>query len=186
MAKPAKKSGAKKKVGRKKKTSKQSASEVPVKSAEPVSEAGMLGPSADLNRQFGDFIERHWLHPFRRDWPRWGDLSSLLNRELPSVDVVDRKKEVLVRAEVPGIDREDLDVSVVERTLTIKGSSRHEEKQEDDDYFRHEIKTGSFSRTVLLPTDVNASKAKANFKDGVVEIHFPKVRVSKRHKVSVT
>jgi HSP20 family protein len=104
----------------------------------------------------------------------------------PSVDIVDRKKEVVVRAEVPGINSDDLDVSIVDRTLTIKGSSRQEEKKEEDDYFRHEIRSGTFSRSILLPTDVNASKAKASFKDGVVELHLPKVRASKRHKISVT
>jgi HSP20 family protein len=135
---------------------------------------------------FDDFLQRRWLHPFRREWPRWGDLSGVLEQMAPSVDVVDRKKEVVVRAEVPGIDREDLDVSIVDRTLTIKGSSRHEEKKEEDDYFHHEIRSGTFSRSILLPADVNAAKAKASFKDGVVELHLPKVRASKRHKLSLT
>ena len=98
---------------------------------------------------------------------------------------MDRAKEVVVRAEVPGVDKKDLDVSIADRTLTIRGSSRQEETKEEDDFFRREIRSGMFSRSVLLPADVNASKAKAKFKGGVVELRLPKVRASKRHQISV-
>jgi HSP20 family protein len=182
---------AKKKVSRKKKATKptkRGGSEIPVKTvtAESATTGKMLAPLVDIERVFEDFLQRRWLHPFRREWPRWGDLSGLLEHRAPSIDIIDRAKEVLVRAEVPGIESEDLDVSIVDRTLTIKGSSRQEEKKEEEGYFHHEIRSGTFSRSILLPTDVNASKAKASFKDGVVELHLPKVRASKRHKISVT
>ena len=190
MARAAKKTAAKKRVSRKKKATKGGGSKIPVKTttAESATTGKTLAPLEDLERVFDDFLQRRRLHPFRWDWPRWGDLSGLLEQRAPSVDIVDRAKELLVRAEVPGIDREDLDVSIVDRTLTIKGSSRQEEKEEEEEegYFRHEIRSGTFSRSILLPTDVNAAKAKASFKDGVVELHLPKVRASKRHKLSLT
>jgi len=145
-----------------------------------------------MDRLFEDFLERrmpsafHFDLPRLGEWPRWDKISGLLTEKVPSIDIVDRDKEVVVRAEVPGIDKKDLDVSISQRTLTIKGSSRKEEKKKEDDFFRHEIKTGSFSRTVQLPADVDANKAKANFKDGVIELTLPKVRASTRQSIPLS
>ena len=187
MARTAKKATTKKRVSRKKKTATaEKSSEVPVKaeSAEPGKTGGALAAWDDIDRLFDDFLKRRWLRPFSFDWPPLEGFPSLLEKA-PSIDIVDRDKEVVVRAEVPGIDKKDLDVSIAERTLTIKGSTRSEEKKEEDDYYRQEIRSGTFSRTVTLPTDVDSAKAKASFKDGVVELHLPKVRESKRHKISL-
>ena len=188
MARTAKKTASKKKVSRKKKATRGVGSGIPVEAAtaKSATTGKRLAPLEDLEKIFDDLLQRRWPHPFRREWPKWESFPSLLEQKVPSVDVVDRAREVLVRAEVPGVEKEDLDVSIVDRTLTIKGSSRLEEKEEQDDYFRHEIRSGTFSRSILLPVDVDASKAKASFKDGVVELHLPKVRASKRHKISMT
>lgn len=184
----ARKTSAKKKAARAKTTAKaKSSSEIPVKaeSAAGGTTGGVLAPLEDIEKLFGDFLQHRWL-PFRRDWPRSDEFSGLLEHKAPSVDIVDRKRDVVVRAEIPGIQKDDLDVSIVDRTLTIKGSSRKEETDEGDDYFRHEIRSGTFSRSVLLPADVNAAKANATFKDGVLELNLPKVRASKRHSISLT
>src|SRR5512143_4286963 len=138
----------------------------------------------DVERLFEDFLERGWRHPFRMEWPQWPDVSKLLP-QTPPVDVVDHEKEVVVRAQVPGFKKSDLDVSIAERTLTIKGSTRTEEKEEKDNYFHQEIRSGSFSRSVLLPADVDAGKAEATFKDGVLELTLPKRRVAKQTQVPV-
>jgi HSP20 family protein len=140
----------------------------------------------DLEKIFDDFFQRHWLRPMRWDMPRWPQMRNLLDERAPSLDVIDRDNEIVVRAEVPGIDKEDLDVSLVDRRLTIKGSSRHEEKKEEDDYVRQEIRSGSFSRSVLLPAEVDSGKAKAVFKDGVVELTLPKIQSSKRQTIAVS
>jgi HSP20 family protein len=166
-------------------TSAPSGSEVAVKAGKPVSGA-VSTPFQELERVFEDFLNRRWPRQGGWEWPRWGEFSSLTERQLPSVDIVDGEKEIVVRAQVPGIDKKDLDVSIVERTLTIKGSTRTEEKEEKDNYFRQEIKTGAFSRSVLLPADVNASKATASFKAGVLELHLPKTRSVKPQKVPLT
>jgi HSP20 family protein len=182
----AKKSAAKKKRSVKKTKTKASAAEGPVETATAKPTTGsMLAPLEDLEKAFEHFLDRRGFHPLR--WARspWHDFSEMLDERIPSVDVVDRAKEVMVKAEIPGIEREDLDVSVVDRTLTIKGSSRREETEEKDDFFRREIRAGKFSRSVLLPADVNAAKAKAKFKDGVLELRLPKVRASKRHKIAM-
>lgn len=90
-----------------------------------------------------------------------------------------------MRAEVPGVKKEDLDVSTTDNTVTIKGSTRHEEKEEKGDYYRSEITRGSFSRTVALPSEVDSAKAKARYKDGILELTLPKVNKSKRRTVKV-
>ena len=77
------------------------------------------------------------------------------------------------------------DISVSDSTVTIKGESRHEEKKEDGEYFRSEITRGAFSRTVALPTDVDASKARASFGNGMLNLQLPKKQKAKRVKVSV-
>ncbi|MGD8339762.1 MAG: Hsp20/alpha crystallin family protein [Gammaproteobacteria bacterium] len=177
-----------KKAGGKKKVAKKAAgSEVPVRTetTRPTIQDRAVARIEDLENVFDDLIRRRWPRPLRWEWPRWESFPSLFEDKVPSVDVIDREKEVIVRAEVPGIEKEDLDISITDRTLTIKGSTRKEEQEEQDDYFRHEIRSGTFSRSVLLPSEINASKAAASFKDGVVELNLPKVRAAKRQTISV-
>jgi HSP20 family protein len=104
---------------------------------------------------------------------------------VPSLDVVDRDNEVLVRAEIPGIEKKDIDVSLNDNVLTIKGQSSKEEKEEKGDYYRREISSSSFARSVTVPANLDISKTVANLKDGVLEVRLPKVEASKRHSISV-
>jgi HSP20 family protein len=99
--------------------------------------------------------------------------------------VIDRDEEVILRAELPGVDKKDLDVSMTDDAVTIRGSCRSEEKEEKGDYFRREVSTGSFSRTVALPADVDGEKAKASFKDGLLELTLPKVKKAMRKAIKV-
>ena len=196
MAKSDKKAAKGKTVGRSKKKAAAKAAagtEIPVREAAGAarSEAPGLVPWPDVERLFEDFMQRRWLNPRRWEWPRLEgvpglpNLPSLLEQRAPSVDVVDRDNEILVRAEVPGVEKKDLDISITDRTLTIKGSTRHEQKEEKGDYFRQEIRSGSMSRTVTLPADVDASQARAELKDGVVELTLPKRASAKRQKIEL-
>jgi HSP20 family protein len=135
-----------------------------------------------LEALFSDFFSRRWPRPFSADWPRF---ESSFAEALPPVDVVDRDNEVLVRAEIPGIAREDLEVSVSDDTLTIKGQSRREEEKDNGDYHRREIVSRSVSRTVSLPGPVDGDSAKAQLKDGVLEITLPKAERAKRKRIDV-
>ena len=105
--------------------------------------------------------------------------------KMPRVDVIDRDDEIIVKAEVPGVDKKNLDISVTDNTVSIKGSTSHEEKEEKDDYYHCEISRGSFSRVVTLPAEVEADKASSKFKDGVLELTLPKAKKTKRHTVKV-
>lgn len=133
----------------------------------------------DIDRMFEDFFGRRWLQPF--GWER----PLLQMPALPSVDVIDRDHEVVVRAEVPGYKKEEVDISVSNNSLTLKGETRTEEKEEKGDYYRCEISRGSFSRTIALPAEVDGDKVKAAMKDGMLEITLPKLAKSKRHSVKI-
>ncbi len=147
--------------------------------------ARALSPFEDMEQLLENFFRRGWMRPFHWEGPSWRNLTASLENRLPRVDVVDRAEEVVVRAEVPGVDKENLDVSLTDNTITIKGSTSHEEKEERGDYYRSEMSRGSFARTIPLPADVDGSKAKATFKDGILEVTVPKVAIAKRRTIKV-
>ena len=134
----------------------------------------------DIDRAFDDFFNRRWLRPFA-----WERPFAEMAVSMPSVDVIDRDDEVLVRAEVPGYKKEDIEISVADSSLTIKGETKAEQKEEKGDYYRCEISHGAFSRTIALPANVDESKAKASMKDGMLELTLPKLEKSKRHAISI-
>jgi hypothetical protein len=86
-------------------------------------------------------------------------MPAVFEGRMPSVDVIDRDNEILVRAEIPGVDKKDLDVSVTEDSVCIKGSVQHEEEEEKGEYYRRETSSGSFARTMILPSEVDTAKS---------------------------
>ena len=97
-------------------------------------------------------------------------MTTLTKGSVPKLDIIERDDEVVVRAEVAGVDKKDLEVSVTDNSVTIRGSTKEEHKEEKGDYFRSEITRGEFSRTAALPCDVDGDKARANFTDGILEL----------------
>jgi HSP20 family protein len=165
---------------------------IPVATAKESSGADLTArhPVADMERRFEQLVDRF----FGRRWPslaRWpdfsltGDLLGKMEARVPSLDVLDRDHEILVRAEIPGIDKKDISISLTDNLLTIKGQTSREEKEEKGDFHRHEISRSSFARSVTLPGAVDSSKANATLKDGVLEITLPKTESSKRRSISV-
>lgn len=144
--------------------------------------ARVLSPFEEMEQMFERFFPHGWLRPWRFEWPAWPELTEM---RLPQVDVIDRDEEVVVRAELPGVDKKDLDVSMTDNTVTIKGTTQREEKEEKGDYYRHEIARGSFARTVTLPAEVDGERAKATFKDGLLELVLPKRETAKRRSIKV-
>ena len=103
----------------------------------------------------------------------------------PKIDLIDRESEVVVRVELPGVDKKDLDVSISGDILTIKCTSGKELTEEKGDYYRSEIRKDSISRTITLPAGVDTTKTDAKFKDGLLELSLPKVSASKRNTIRV-
>lgn len=156
----------------------------PKQELQPALPARLPSRWEDLDHFFEQFLRRNWLRPWRLDWPSFPEIG-LPEIKTPKVDVIDRDGEVLVKAEVPGVDKKDLDISVSDDSVTIKGEIRKEEKEEKGDYYRREISRGSFSRTVALPASVDGAKATATFQNGVLELTLPKVKAVQRHKIAI-
>jgi HSP20 family protein len=134
----------------------------------------------ELERVFDSLLSR--FRPLRAGWSA---ARLPLEGQAPRVDVVDNEDNVTVRAQLPGVDKKDLDVSVNHDTVTLKASTRTESKEEKGDYYRREIATGYFSRTIALPAEVDGKKASAHLKDGVLELILPKIEKSKRQRIEV-
>ena len=149
----------------------------------------LMTPFEDLEnvfeRAYGRFFPQGWLRPSRWEFPRWSDLPMPFEGKHPRVDVIDHDDKVIVKAELPGVEKKDLDVTMSDNTVTIKGSVSHEKEEKKGDYYRKEMSSGTFSRTVALPAEVDADKANASYKDGVLELTLPKLAKSKRRKVTV-
>ncbi len=92
----------------------------------------------------------------------------------PRVDVYQTEEEVIITAEIPGVDKKDLDVYVDESTVKLAGQFRQSDEFRDEHVYRSERRYGSFSRSIPLPTEVKSDKAKAEYKDGVLSITIPK------------
>jgi len=102
-----------------------------------------------------------------------------------AVDVYERDEDVVVKASVPGVDPEDLHISITGDTLTIKGETRAEEEVEEENYFYRERRHGVFSRSMTIPTSVKADEADAEFEDGVLTLRLPKAEEVKPKTIKV-
>ena len=138
----------------------------------------------DMERWFQNMFPR-MTQPFSWEWPSWAEMPRPFEGKMPRVDVIDRDKEVLVKAELPGVEKKDLDIKVTDHTVTIKGTSRYEKKEEKGDYYRSEMSHGMISRTFTLPAEVAGDQAKAVFKDGLLELTLPKVPEQDVHKEEI-
>jgi len=101
---------------------------------------------------------------------------------LSTVDVYQTDDEVVVKAEMPGLAKEDIEVSLSDSTLTLKGEKKREEKVEDEHYTRSERSFGMISRAVELPCEVEPGRATAKMTNGVLEVHVPKTEAEKQRK----
>ncbi len=136
----------------------------------------------EINRLFDEFAPG-WMHnplrqsrqsvaePSRGAVVGWGT-------GVPAVDVVDKQKEVLVRAEFPGLDQKDIDVRLSDDMLTIRVEKKneHEEGKEDGSYYVSERHYGTFGRTIRVPQGIDADKVEASFSKGVLTVTLPKTR----------
>lgn len=146
----------------------------------------MFGPLEEVERLFDRLMPRAWIRPMAWNWPMWSALEhSMESVRVPQLDIVDRDKDILIRVELPGVDKKDIDVSVTDSALNIKGCVRHETKEEKSDYFRCEISQGNFSRSIALPSGIDTSKISATLKDGVLEIALLKEEGVQRRSVEV-
>ena len=143
-----------------------------------------LSAFKDFEHKMEESFQRLWQKTFNHN--KMPDLFSSNNfGMLPNMDVIDRDKEILVKAELPGFDKKDLDISISNRQLIIKAKTCEESKEEKGDYLKQEISRNEIYRSVLLPADVDDSKVKTSFKNGVLKLTIPKQKISYRRRIDV-
>lgn len=104
---------------------------------------------------------------------------------IPKMDIIEKDKEILVKAELPGIDKENIDVSITNNRLLIKANSRHEEKEENGEYLKQEIRCSEIYRSVYLPGTIDDEHVKSSFKNGLLKLTIPKQEDSHRHHIKI-
>lgn len=117
------------------------------------------------------------------DWPFRGGVTG--EDWTPRVDISETDKNFCIKAEVPGVKREDVKISIEDRVLSIRGESRQEKEDKDEKMHRIERFYGSFSRSFTLPENIDISKIDASFKDGVLILDLPKSAEKKPQSVEV-
>jgi HSP20 family protein len=135
----------------------------------------------DMEKWFEDMAGRPF--PLLRPLFRYSEMEEMTMA--PSVDIFEDKGDVVVKAELPGIKKEDIDITLTEDTITISGEKKKEEEVKKKDYYRCESSYGSFTRTFTLPSEVQTEKVKSKMKDGVLEIRIPKTEEAKKKEVKV-
>jgi HSP20 family protein len=123
-------------------------------------------------------------------WPSWMERwpSSMEEEEgsfAPAVEVSESDEEVSVKAQVPGLKREDIEVELLDGSLSIKGEAKEEKEEKKKSYYRREFSYGQFARRISLPSGVDTRKASAELKNGVLNVRIPKTEEAKKQSVKL-
>ena len=132
----------------------------------------LAGPRKDLFDWFFEDLSLPDFWTAEREW-------------VPAFDVSETEKEVIVKAELPGMDVKDIDIALTDGLLTIKGERKLEKEDKKENYHRIERQFGSFSRSLNLGTKVRSEGIEAAYKDGILTVTLPKVEASKPRRIEV-
>ncbi|TSC65656.1 MAG: molecular chaperone (small heat shock protein) [Candidatus Berkelbacteria bacterium Gr01-1014_85] len=118
---------------------------------------------------------------------RWPDLWEEANSNLRHVaaDIYETEESVVAEMALPGVKPEDIDINVTGDTLTVSGETKFETTESKRNYFQRQLRSGSFSQSLILPASVQADKAMANFSHGMLKIEIPKAEAAKPKKIEV-
>jgi HSP20 family protein len=182
----AKKAGKTKKATKPTKTKKTAKVTKPAKAKKALTKVEptrALSPLREMEEKF-ELMEKRFDDFFRKPFsflPSWMPMMKMHGMEefAPSIDIMTEGDNIVVKAELPGIKKEDIVVDLTDDTITIYGEKQKEEKVAKKDYHSIERSYGSFKRTLSLPSEVEAERASAKFKDGVLEIRIPKTEAAK-------
>lgn len=128
----------------------------------------------DMDRLWDSFFDDRPMVR-RGDWSEW----------LPSLDLSETKNEFVVKAEVPGMTPKDIDISLAQGVLTIRGEKKQEKEEKEENYHFVERSYGSFSRSIRVPGEVQSDKIKAAYKDGILRVTLPKTEDTKKKEVKI-
>jgi HSP20 family protein len=142
------------------------------------------GEIARWDEDFDDFVDE----VFRRFPARlWAGRYPILETRgwAPAVDMYEQDNEIVVKTELPGMEKQDIQVGVTDETLTIEGERKTETEIKEEDYYCCERSSGRFYRAIALPTEVEVAKITATYQNGVLEVHLPKTKEAKSTKTEV-
>jgi HSP20 family protein len=131
-----------------------------------------------VDRVFDEFNGGFWHAPFRQIEAAFG--------KMPAVDFTEIDKAYEVTAELPGMDEKNIEVKLVNHTLTIKGEKRDEKEETKKDYYMHERSFGSFQRTFAVPEGIDTDKVEASFRKGVLTVTLPKNAEAEKAEKKIT
>jgi HSP20 family protein len=134
---------------------------------------GMSGLKHEMDRVFDRFLESKW------------EEIPALGQWMPSMDVSETKDSLVAKVEAPGMDPKDIQISLQEDLLTVKGEKRQDKEEKDEHYHRVERAYGAFARSVRLPVAVDANKVTATFKNGLLTITLPKTPAARGTMIPV-
>jgi len=145
----------------------------------PVTRA--ISPFRALQQQINRNFDAMFKNPFREgdwlDWPKWPSIDWPKWEEIaPRVNVSEKDGVIQIEAAIPGMDSKNLEVSVRDDVLTLKGEYKEEREEKGKEVYRKEFSTGSFERTIALPARVQADKAEAKFEKGILKLTLPVVQ----------
>ena len=140
---------------------------------EPLREMATL--QNEMNRLFGSFF----------DTPTTGANGTGVRRWMPALDLVETDEHFILRADLPGMGEDDVNIEVEDRTLTLSGERKAEHESNGEGYYRLERATGAFARSLTLPEGVDAEQIAARFDNGVLEIRIPKPEERKPRRVAI-
>lgn len=144
----------------------------------------VFSPFDEMERLFNE-MSRGLTRPFG-GWPDFGSPTAApFEGRQPKVDLIDREDEIVLKAELPGVKKEDLEVTMGDNAVTIRASTSHEEEEEKGDYYRKEMTRGEFVRTVPIPETIDEGKVSASFKDGILELKMPKTEEARPRQIKV-
>jgi HSP20 family protein len=126
-----------------------------------------------LPARYGDFFGKNWELPMSTT--AWN----------PSVDIFENDNEVVLKAELPGMNAKDIEVRLENNVLMLKGERRFEKETKEENYHRVEREYGTFSRSFALPAAVNAEKVAAEYKDGILKVVLPKKEETKPKPIKI-
>jgi len=142
--------------------------------------------SNNLNRFGWDWDPGREFRRLQRDMSRlFGDSLGWTGREYPAVNVWSGDNDMVLTAEIPGVEPEDLDISVHGNTLTLRGARKADTLRQDETYHRQERGSGSFIRTVQLPFEVEADKVEAKLERGILRLSLPRAQAAQPKKIAV-
>jgi len=146
---------------------------------------GYITAFKNLEHKVENMFHQLWHKSFSQNQESTTTFPIMSLQGMPKIDLIDRDKELVVKAELPGIDKDDIDISISNNHLSIKAKTCHEEKEEKGDYIHKETTQSEFYRSITLPVNIQDENIKSTFKNGLLELIIPKAEDSHRKRIKI-